>query len=262
MFRKSEMEMTQGPLLKKLMVFSLPLMMTGILQLLYNAADIIVVGRFSGEKALAAVGATGSLTNLLINLFIGLSIGANVVVARNLGAKDEDRVHRAVHTSMLLSIIGGLFVGGVGILFSEPLLLLMGTPEDVVGLSVLYMRIYFIGMPASMVYNFGASILRAKGDTKRPLWFLMVSGLVNVGLNLLFVVKFEMSVDGVAYATVISQYLSVAMILISLTRLEDSCKLSLKKLKLYGNELKNIMRIGFPAGVQSSLFSVSNVLIQ
>ena len=254
--------MTQGPLFTKLLMFSLPIMLTGILQLLYNATDIIVVGQFTGERALAAVGSTGSLTNLLVNVFIGLSMGANVVVARNLGAKDDERVHKAVHTSILLSIVSGLFISGVGIIFAKPLLEIMGTPEDIIDLAALYMRICFAGMPAAMVYNFGASILRAKGDTKRPLWFLMISGFINVVLNLIFVIVFGMSVDGVALATIISQYISMIMIIIALVRLKDSCKLSLKKLRFYKAELKNVLRIGLPAGIQSSLFAVSNVLIQ
>ena len=205
MKKSYEMDMCNGPLLGKILVFTFPLMLSGVLQLLFNAADIVVVGRFSGAHALAAVGSTGALINLLINVFMGLSIGTNVLTAQGYGAKNAEDVSDTVHTSILLSLVSGTILIVVGILFSRPLLELMATPEEVLGQAALYMKIYFIGMPAMMAYNFGAAILRAIGDTKRPLYYLLISGVVNVILNLIFVIIFKMGVAGVATATVISQ---------------------------------------------------------
>ncbi|WP_458863600.1 MATE family efflux transporter [Acidaminobacterium chupaoyuni] len=257
-----EMDMCRGPLLSKILIFALPLMLSGVLQLLFNAADIAVVGRFSGRTALAAVGSTSALINLLVNLFVGLSIGANVLVAQRYGAGDGEGVSRAVHTAMLISMIGGVIMVFVGVLLARPLLTLMGTPAEVIDMSVVYMRIFFCGMPVMLVYNFGAAILRSVGDTKRPLYFLVVAGAINVVLNLFFVIVCGMDVDGVALATVISQTVSAFLILQCLIRSEGVCRLELKKLHLHRTELLKIIRVGLPAGLQGIIFSISNVLIQ
>ena len=262
MKKSYELDMCNGPILGKILVFAIPLMISGILQLLFNAADIIVVGRFTGSQALAAVGSTSALINLIINLFIGVSVGANVVVARNYGAKDYDGIHGAVHTSVLTAIWGGIILIFVGILLARPMLEMMGTPEDVIDLSVLYMRIYFVGMPAFMMYNFGAAILRATGDTKRPLYFLTLSGVVNVVLNLFFVIVFHMGVAGVALATIISQAISAFLIILCLMKMDGPCHLDFKLLKFHPEQLKSMLRIGLPAGLQGAIFSISNVLIQ
>lgn len=259
---KHEIDMCNGPLTGKVLLFSMPLIFSGILQLLYNAADVAVVGRFAGSASLAAVGSTGSITHLLINMFIGLSVGASVVVARNLGAKDFRQTHDAVHTSIALSLVAGAVTMLIGVIFSKSFLILMDSPEDVIDLATLYMRIYFMGMPALMVYNFGSAILRAMGDTMRPLYFLTISGVINVLLNLLFVCVFHMDVAGVALATIISQYISAILVVICLTRLENCCHLSFKEIRLNKNQVSEMLRVGLPAGVQGSLFSLSNVLIQ
>ena len=263
MTKKYEINMCEGPLLPKLVLFAVPLMLSSILQLLYNAADVIVVGRFAGSSALAAVSSTGSLINLIVNLFIGLSVGANVAAARFFGAKDDRGVHEVVHTSMLLSIIGGIGVGIIGVTCSGTFLGWMDSPPDVIDQATLYMQIYFCGMPASMVYNFGASILRAIGDTRRPLIFLTISGAVNVVLNLILVIFFHMGVAGVAIATVVSQVLSAIFVVVCLIRAKGSsfC-LDLKKLHIYRSKLMLILQTGVPAGIQGSVFSISNVLIQ
>ena len=227
MKKSYEIDMTSGPLLGKILLFSIPLMLSGILQLLFNAADIIVVGRFAGSGALAAVGSTSSLINLLINVFVGLSVGVNVLVARYYGARKDKDVSETVHTAVTTSIVSGFILVVLGILLANPLLRLMGTPEDVLSQSVLYMRIYFLGMPVLMVYNFGAAILRAIGDTRRPLYFLFASGVVNVCLNLFFVVVLGMGVDGVAWATVISEHISAFLVLKSLMSAPGALKLDL-----------------------------------
>lgn len=260
--RSYEIDMCRGPLLGKILVFALPLMLSGILQLLFNAADIVVVGRFAGSQALAAVGSTGALINLIINVFIGLSIGTNVLVARYYGAGEREQVRQAVHTSVLLSIVCGLVLVVVGLALSRPLLELMGTPDDVIDMSVTYMRIFFCGMPVLMLYNFGAAILRSVGDTKRPLYFLVVAGTVNVLLNLFFVIVLGMDVDGVALATVLSQAISAGLILLCLVRMEGPCHLELKQLRIYKDKMWQIVRVGLPAGLQGCIFSISNVLIQ
>lgn len=262
MKRSYEMNMCEGPLFKKIIIFAFPLMLSGILQLLFNAADIIVVGRFSGEHALAAVGSTSSLINLLVNVFIGLSVGANVLVGRYYGAGDYDNIEESVHTAIYTAIVSGILMIVIGVVAARPLLELMGTPENVIDLSVLYMRIYFIGMPAFMVYNFGAAILRSVGDTKRPLYFLMVSGVVNVAFNLFFVIVLHMGVAGVALATIISQTISAAFILLSLHQSEGALRLDRKKLKIHKDKLIQMLKIGLPAGLQGTIFSISNVLIQ
>lgn len=257
-----EIDMCNGPLLGKILVFAIPLMLSGILQLLFNAADIIVVGRFVGPQALAAVGSTSSLINLLINVFIGLSIGSNVLVANYYGAKKEDDVIETVHTSILVSFICGTALIFIGLFLSAPMLSLMGTPDDVLSQATLYMRIYFVGMPVIMLYNFGAAILRAVGDTKRPLYYLLLAGIVNVVLNLFFVIVLHMGVAGVALATVLSQIISAGLIIRALMKHEGFLRLHLKKLKIHPHKLKRMIYIGLPAGMQGAIFSISNVLIQ
>ena len=260
--RKRQINMLEGPLFAGILSYTIPIMLTGILQLLFNAADLVVVGQFRGADAVAAVGATGALTNLIVNLFIGMSIGAGVTVAHGLGGKQNAVVHRTVHTALLLSLVSGLILTVVGILFSGRFLEMMGTDKDVLPLSALYMRIYFGGITFTMVYNFCASILRAAGDTKSPLIFLTIAGVINVILNIIFITVFDMSVDGVALATVISQAISATLVVIALMRRNDACKLELKKLRFHANQLKKIISIGLPAGIQSSLFAISNVIIQ
>lgn len=262
MSRKYEMDMCHGPLFKKLIVFALPLMLSGILQLLFNAADIIVVGRFSGSEALAAVGSTSSLINLLINLFIGISIGGNVLMARYIGAQDYKNARETLHTAVCISLYGGILMIFVGILLARPLLEMMGTPADVINLSVLYMRIYFVGMPAFILYDFGAAMLRAVGDTKRPLYFLTIAGCVNVVFNLFFVIVLHMGVAGVALATIIAQGISAILIILCLVRSEGVLQLSRSEIKLHKDKVKQMLRIGLPAGLQGIIFSISNVLIQ
>ena len=257
-----EIDMCNGPLLGKIMLFTLPLMLSGILQLLFNAADVVVVGRFAGNEALAAVGSTGALTNLLVNLFIGLSVGANVLVARYYGGRQEEEVSRTVHTSMLVSGVGGMILTLLGITAAKPLLLLMDTPENVIGHSVLYMRIYFVGMPVMLVFNFGSAILRAIGDTRRPLFYLIIAGIINVVLNLFFVIALHLGVAGVALATVISQCVSTALIVRCLMRTQGCFQLCLSKLHMDWDKFRKIEAIGLPEGIQGSLFSISNVLIQ
>lgn len=262
MEKRYSLNMTSGPFLKKILIFSVPLMLTGLLQLAYNTADVVVVGRFAGKEALAAVGSTGSLINLLVNVFLGLSMGSGVMIARHIGAGDEERVHKSTHTAMLLSIICGFFVGALGFFLSRQILILMKVPSDVLDLASLYLKIYFLGSPGMLAYNFGASIVRATGDTKRPLYILFLSGLVNVALNLILVIFFHMGVSGVAIATITSQYISAAMIIKYLTVIPNSCRLSFKKLRIHKEELLPIIRLGLPAGIQNSLFSISNVIIQ
>lgn len=254
--------MCNGPLFGKILLFSLPLMLSGILQLLFNAADVVVVGRFAGNEALAAVGSTGSLTNLLINLFIGLSVGTNVLVARYYGGKQEEEASRTVHTSILVSVVGGALLAVLGIALARPLLQMMDTPENVISHSVLYMRIYFMGMPVMLVFNFGSAILRAIGDTRRPLFYLIIAGVINVILNLWFVIGFHMGVAGVALATVLSQCVSTALIIRSLLQSEGCFRLEPGKLRMDWEKLGKIVAIGLPAGLQGALFSISNVLIQ
>ncbi len=260
--QKKQIDMTHGPLLGKIILYSLPVIAAGMLQLFFNAADVVVVGRFAGGQALAAVGATGSLINLLVNVFMGMSVGVSDNVARAWGAKNEEDVSRTVHTAILTAAIIGTFVMMLGFFGSKTFLTWMGTPDDVIGLSTLYMKIYFIGMPASMLYNFSAGILRSIGDTRNPLIFLSISGVVNVILNLILVVFFHMSVAGVAIATVVSQFLSAAQVLIFLTKQKNCCRLNFRALHIYPDRLKAIIRIGLPAGLQSSLFNISNVILQ
>lgn len=257
-----KIDMINGGIFGKLIVFALPLMATGVLQLLYNAADMIIVGRFDGKEALAAVGSTASLINLLVNLFVGLSVGASVVVAQEYGARREKEVSDTVHTSMAVSVIAGIILCVIGVFAAQPLLVWMDAPEDVLGQSVLYLRLYFLGMPASMVYNYGASIMRGIGDTRRPLLYLSLSGIVNVALNYILVRFFAMGVAGVALATVASQIVSALCVVFSLTRSDDCIRLDLKRLSIKRSILLRIMKIGIPAGLQGAIFSLSNVLIQ
>ncbi|MBE5782538.1 MAG: MATE family efflux transporter [Clostridiales bacterium] len=254
--------MTKGSILSNLIRFSLPLMATGVLQLLYNAADVAVVGQFAGAQSLAAVGSTGALINMLTQLFIGLSLGSNVLIAHANGAQDYQRVSRAVHTSIALALVSGVAVMVIGLFVSRPMLQLMGSPEDVIGLASLYMTIYFMGMPANMLYNFGASILRAMGDSRSPLIYLSIAGMVNVILNLVLVIVFHMGVAGVAIATVISQVLSAGFVLAHLMRSRGWIHLEWRKLRLEKEYVKEIVRIGLPAGIQGSLFGAANVVIQ
>ncbi len=259
---RHEINMTEGPLLPKILAFSGPLILTGILQLLYNAADVIVVGNYAGHAALAAVSSTGSLINLLVNVFMGLSVGASVAIARNYGARDIKAMRKAEHTAMTLALFMGVGVGVFGFLMARPLLQMMDSPPDVIDGASLYVRIYFLGMPANMLYNFGAAAMRAVGDTKRPMVYLMISGLVNVLLNLLLVIVFHMDVAGVAIATVASQVVSMALVLLCLFRTRGAIQLNLSECRIDRKSLREIIRIGLPAGLQGSLFSISNVLIQ
>ena len=262
MNKRGILDMTTGPFFKKILIFSIPLMLTGVLQLIYNAADVMVVGRFAGSESLAAVGSTSSLINLIVNLFVGLSTGAGVVTARHIGANLGNRIHKSVHTAMAISVASGIAVGLFGFFLSGQFLQLMGTPENVLPLSTLYLKIYFLGAPGSLIYNFGASIVRSTGDTKRPLFILGFTGIINVALNVVLVVGFHYNVAGVAIATIVAQYISAILIVIRLTHIENACRLNIKKIRLYKEELKDIIKIGLPAGLQSSLFSFSNVLIQ
>ena len=257
-----QIDMIHGPLAGKLLVFAIPLMLSSILQLLFNAADVIVVGRWSGSQSLAAVGSNTSLINLMVNLFVGFSVGTNVVVARDLGAGREEDVRDSVHTSIALSLVSGVVLMGLGLLLSRQMLELMGSPEDVIGLAALYLRIYFCGMPGNMLYNFGAAILRAQGDTKRPLYFLTAAGIINVILNLVFVIVFHMDVAGVALATIISQYVSAILVLLTLMRDKGPLRVDLRALRLDMKVVRRILQVGLPAGFQGMVFSISNVVIQ
>ena len=254
--------MLRGPLLKNILLYTIPIILTSVLQLMFNAADLVVVGRFCGSVSVAAVGATGSITGLIVNLFIGLSVGTGVTTAQALGAQDHDRVYRIVHTTLPAALICGAFLTVFGIAFSGTFLRMMGTPEDVLPLSTVYMQIYFGGVTFTMVYNFCASILRAAGDTRSPLVFLSIAGVLNVVLNLFFVIVLHMNVAGVALATAIAQAVSAILVVIALTKRIDACRLELKQMHIYKKELLRIVRIGLPAGIQSSLFAISNVLIQ
>lgn len=266
MTNRSKRDLCVGPLLPKMFFYALPVMATGILQVLYNAADTFVVALSpAGDTAVAAISSTGSITGLIVNLFIGLCTGVLSVVARHIGAHHHKRVRQSVHTAMALSLICGVFLTVVGFLLSEPLLAIMGTGADdpvVLEKATLYMQIYFLGMPAFMVYNFGASVLRAAGDTKRPLWFLALSGLANVVLNLVFVLGFNMDVAGVGIATIAAQYISAVLVLIALMREKSNVRLEFSHLRIYPKRLSEMLKLGVPAGIQSSLFAFSNVLIQ
>ena len=257
-----EMDMVHGPITSKVLIFTVPLVLTGILQLLFNAADVAVVGQFSSSNSVAAIGSTSSLINLLISLFMGIGVGVNVLVARYYAIDHKKDVSETVHTSIAVSLIAGTLLAITGIVLARRLLVLMGSPDDVIDLSTLYIRIYFLNMPANIIYNTGASILRAVGDTKRPLYFLIISGSINVLLNLITVIFFHMDVAGVALATSVSIYVSAALIMLTLIRSSGSFAFSWKKMKITPDKLKKILIVGLPAGLQGTVFSISNVLIQ
>ncbi len=259
---KYEIDMCNGTIMDKLISFSVPLILSGILQLLFNAVDIIVVGRFSGSQALAAVGSTTALINIFTNLFIGISLGANVLAARFYAAQKDKEMSETVHTAITLALISGVLMMFVGIFFARGALELMGTPDDVIGQSTLYMRIYFAGMPFFMLYNYGAAILRAVGDTKRPLLFLIVSGVVNACLNLFLVIAFHLGVAGVAIATVTAQGISCVLVLRCLQRSQASYQLRFRDLKIRGCYVQQIFQVGLPAGIQSTVINFSNALLQ
>ena len=254
--------MTEGKLFPKIVKFTVPVVLAGMLQLLYNASDMVVVGKFAEPGSLGAVGATSSLINLIVNVFIGLSVGGCVVAARYYGQNNHEGVCRTSNTAYLISIIGGFSLAVIGFFLARPLLALMGTPDDVIDRSVIYMKIYFIGLPGNMIYNFGSAVMRGCGDTRRPLIYLSTSGLINVLLNLLFVIVFKMGVAGVATATIISQALSAGMVTVYMLKTDAPCKISRSTLKISKKELVMIMKIGLPSGIQGSVFSISNVLIQ
>ncbi|MBD5149880.1 MAG: MATE family efflux transporter [Oscillibacter sp.] len=257
-----QLDMIHGPLAGKILLFALPLMASSILQLLFNAADVVVVGRYAGKEALAAVGSTTSLINLLVNLFVGFSVGTNVVVARDLGAGRNENVQAGVHTAVSIALISGVILAGLGVSLARTLLVWTSSAPDVIGLAAIYLRVYFCGMPVNMLYNFGAAILRAEGDTRRPLYFLAIAGVTNVALNLLFVIVFQMSVAGVALATIISQGVSAVLVLGCLVKDQGPLHLDPKKLRIDKRMMGQIMRVGLPAGFQGIVFSLSNVVIQ
>lgn len=260
--KKYEIDMCTGAIVSKLLLFTGPLILSSVLQLLFNAADVIVVGKYAGDNSLAAVGSVGPVTNLMVNLFVGLSVGANVMASRYFGAGDEEHFSKTLHTSMLISVIGGVIMGFVGFFSAYQILVWMSSPAEVINLAALYLRIYFIGMPSLLVYNFGSAILRAVGDTKRPMYYLLFAGVINVLLNLLFVIGFRMDVAGVSLATTISQTISATLVVRCLMKEEGILKLSLSKLRIHGDTLRKIVRIGLPAGLQGMMFSLSNIIIQ
>ena len=259
---KQNQTMLEGALLPNIISYTIPIILTSILQLLFNAADLVVVGRFCGSLSVAAVGATGSITNLMVNFFIGLSIGAGVAVAHGIGSKEDEMVRNTVHTAIPMALISGMVLTVIGIAFSEYFLKLMGTPDTVLPLSAVYMKIYFAGITFTMVYNFCAAILRAVGDTRSPLVFLTLSGIINVVLNVVFVTLLDLNVAGVALATTISQGISAALVVWALMKRTDACRFVPKDMRFHRIQVAKIIRIGLPAGIQSSLFSISNVLIQ
>lgn len=258
----SKTDLTEGSILKKLLIFIMPLILTNLLQQFYTTADQIVVGKFAGETALAAVGSTGHLTNLLLNLFWGISSGSTVICAKFLGAKNSEKVQKTVHTSIIFSICAGLALGLFGILTARPMLVLMDTPENVIDHSVIYMSIIFAGVPFSMLFNFGVSILRAAGESKKPLYILTISGLINVILNVIFVVSFGMAEAGVALATIISQILSAVSVTYLLMKRDDDLKLVIRKLRFHKNVFISIIKVGVPTGINSVLYSIANITLQ
>ncbi len=259
---KKSIDMLHGPLWNKILLFAIPLAASSILQQLFNSVDTAVVGRFASSQALAAVGSNGSLIALLINLFTGISLGANVVIGHAIGKKDHKSVTSAVHTAIVVALIGGFFVMAFGQLIARPVLQLMGTPDDVIELAVLYLRIYLLGMPFIMLYDFGSSILRSIGDSQRPLYSLIIAGVVNTVLNLILVIRFHMGVSGVAIATVVSNMISSGIVIVILLREKDIIHLDIRKLRVNGKELKKMLQIGVPAGLQGMVFSLANVCIQ
>ena len=262
LFRQKDNDFTQGPLFGRILIYAIPLMLSGILQLLYNAADSIVVGHYCGTESLAAVGSTGAMITLTVNLFLGLAVGVKVMVAQGIGAHRPRDVYETVHTAVLVSVLVGIAVGVFGFFSARQLLIWMSSPDDVLDLATLYMKIYFIGMPANLLYNFGSSILQAAGDTKRPLYILFASGIVNVVLNLVLVICFQMDVAGVAIATIVSQLLSAIGVLLCLVRTPDVYQVHLRELRIYPAKLWEMTKLGLPAGLQGSIFSISNIMIQ
>ena len=262
MRRSSHIDMCNGPLFKNVVEYTVPIILTSIIQLLFNAADLAVVGQFCGSNSVAAVGATSSLSHLIVNFFIGFSSGAGVTMAQAVGSGEQDKVHKVVHTTIPISMIGGVVVAAMGLLFSKTLLVWMGTPDEIIELSALYLKIYFCGAFFNMVYNFGAFLLRATGDSKSPLYILSISGVVNVVLNVIFVTLFHLDVAGVAFATAISQALSAVLVIYTLMRREDGARFEFKSMCIYMEPFKKMLTIGLPAGIQTSVFSLSNVLIQ
>lgn len=260
--KDKQIDMLHGSIWDKLLLFALPLALSSIIQQLFNSADVAVVGRFAGSLALAAVGANSSVINLLVNLFVGLSVGANVVIARYIGQGNMKKASDAVHTSILVAILSGFILMGIGLIFAHPILEWMSTPEDILPLAVLYLKIYFCGMPFIMLYNFTSAILRSQGDTKRPLYALILSGIVNVLLNLFFVVELHMSVEGVAIATVVSNIISSMILLIYLIKKSGPLQVHIHKIHLHPYILKQMASIGVPAGLQGMVFSISNVMVQ
>ncbi len=259
---KNQIDMLSGSLFKKILLFALPLAATSIMQQLFNSADMAVAGTFAGSEALAAVGSTSPLISLLVNLFVGIAMGSNVVIATYIGQGRPDEISGAVHTSLCLAGIGGILVMLIGVIFARPLVVLIGAPEDILDLAALYIRIFFIGVPFNMIYNFGASILRSKGDSRRPMFMLMISGVVNIGLNLVFVIVFHMSVAGVAVATVIANILNFIMMMRTLTHEEGDFRVRLKNLRISKKHMMRILKIGIPSGIQGMVFSLSNVCLQ
>ena len=257
-----KIDMLHGPLARKILIFALPLAASSVLQQLFNAVDVAVVGRFASSEALAAVGSNSPVINLIINLFVGLSMGANVVIANHIGQRNEDGIRRAIATSGFVAIVSGVFLALFGGVVARPILEAMGAPDNVIDLATLYLRIYFCGMPFIMIFNFGAAILRSMGDTRRPLFCLIVSGVINTVLNLVMVIGFGMSVDGVAIATVVANIVNAAMVVYMLLHETGAYKLEPRKMKVYWPELRKMMQIGIPTGIQGMVFSVSNVIIQ
>lgn len=256
------MDLTEGSIIKKLILYSLPLMASSMLQLMFNAVDVMVVGHFAGDNSLAAVGSNGPITGLMTNLFVGLSVGTNVLVARYFAGKNEDKLRKTIHTSIVVSIIGGIALAIFGVFAARPMLEWTQSPPEVIDLAALYLRIYFLGMPANMIYNFGGAVLRGVGDTKRPLYYLTFAGIVNLLLNLLFVIVFRMDVAGVAIATIISQTISAVLVVRCLMRESEGIRLEKQYMKIDGPLLIEILKIGVPAGLQSSMFSLSNTVVQ
>ncbi len=256
------MDLTEGSIVKKLILYSLPLMASSMLQLMFNAVDVMVVGHFAGDNSLAAVGSNGPITGLMTNLFVGLSVGTNVLVARYFAGKNIDKLRKTIHTSIVISIIGGIVLALFGVFMARQMLIWTQSPPEVIDLATLYLRIYFLGMPANMIYNFGGAVLRGVGDTKRPLYYLTFAGIINLLLNLLFVIVFRMDVAGVAIATIISQIISAILVLRCLMRESDDIRLEKQHMRIDGPIMVEIMKIGVPAGLQSSMFSLSNTVVQ
>ena len=254
--------MCSGPIVGRMLLFTGPLVLSSILQLLFNAADVVVVGKYAGDNSLAAVGSVGPLINLFVAFFMGLSIGSNVLASRAYGSRNDLQMTRTVHTSMLVSLISGIILAFAGFIFTGQILVWMRSPQETLPLATLYLKIYFLGMPASMVYNFGSAILRAVGDTRRPMYFLTIAGVINVILNLVFVISLKMDVAGVATATVISQVISAVLVVICMMRESGSLRLDIRNLRIDADILIKIIRIGLPASFQGMLFSISNVIIQ